>query len=255
MMMPVSGGVTIGGPDNTQAVGQWAQSVVAQLQSSPLYEKVVNIERLLLKQQRAGLLSFYLDAKDRERPANEGTLAEKNPDDLPVDQFVVWFFGNALCSRIASTGVAVPKIRIKLASSLPTTAGAMTAFRHSYFYDSGKKTLFVRDTRLTSLGEFSVVLLHALAHIKAAQSDGASIAYWSDTDPRFLQDFYGLLELCAEETFFARNESAVQRDTPDDRPYRPLSIMSATSLKSIEAQIKNMSAPERAKALKNMLKI
>lgn len=45
-------------------------------------------------------------------------------------------------------------------------AMASNAFRNSFFYDPHTKKLFVHARRLSTSGDFSLVLLNAISHIK-----------------------------------------------------------------------------------------
>ena len=55
---------------------------------------------------------------------------------------------------------------VLLADTLPHNNYLKNAYRHSYHYEDDKEILFVRKERTESVGEFCVVVAHALAHIK-----------------------------------------------------------------------------------------
>mgnify|MGYP001565951444 CR=1 FL=1 len=137
---------------------------------------------------------------------------------------------------------------------------AASAFRNSYFYDHVRRTLFVRNTRLGSIGEFCIVVVHALAHIKAGLAEGRTdfSSGWNDADPAFLTEFYGLLECCTEEMFFMRLPSAKahRADAPrEGRAYRPDAIMSPESLKELEELLRRVSKSERESWLRSFLQM
>ena len=134
----------------------------------------------------------------------------------------------------------MPGIRIAVASKLPVPHGGMNAFRNSYHFDG--RTLHVRRSRLGTIGEFGVVVLHALAHIKV-QKDPAT---WDDSDEAFVREFYGLMELMTEEMFFTRLPAVkAVRERQPGRKYRPDAIMSTKSLAEVETRVSRLSPSER----------
>eukprot|EP00743_Colponemidia_sp_Colp-15_P011862 GILK01013343.1.p1 GENE.GILK01013343.1~~GILK01013343.1.p1 ORF type:complete len:774 (+),score=144.87 GILK01013343.1:64-2322(+) len=239
---------------------QWIFGLVNQLQASPIMEKLIKIERLVEENQaHNGLLSYYLDEKDRAISANEGKLETVEVSKLPTAQYVVFGFASWIMENIQRMGIGLPDIKIAVASSLPNSQASAIAFRNSYFYDASRKTLFIRDTRLNTIGEFTVVMIHALAHIKAASApDRGDIITWNDSDPAFLTQFYGLLEVCTEEMFFMRlpKELAYRDEAITGRStFRPQAIMSTKSLSAIATSLKGAgeTADGRQAMLKNSL--
>ena len=74
-----------------------------------------------------------------------------------------------------------------LASNLPPNNYERNCFRNSVFYEHARKILFVRKERMESIGDFVLVILHSMAHIKTGQ-------LVDDADPVFLRNFY---KVCA----------------------------------------------------------
>lgn len=206
---------------------------------------------------QSGLLSYFLDEKDRAMPANEGRLEQVDVARLPTAQYVVYGFATWVIENIQKMGLGVPEIKIAVASSLPDVQSNAIAFRNSYHYDASRKTLYVRDTRLNTIGEFIVVVLHAVAHIMAsAAPERHGAICWNDADPAFLTQFYGLLEVCTEEMFFMRlPKELAARDNIPRTSFRPPSIMNARSLASIGDSLKSAgdAAESRQAMLKNSL--
>lgn len=60
-----------------------------------------------------------------------------------------------------------------------------------------EETLFVRRQRLQSVGGFSLLLLHCLAHVKIKDMS-------SDSSPAFQRLFFKVLQACLGELFQAR---------------------------------------------------
>ena len=71
------------------------------------------------------------------------------------------------------------------------------AYRHSYIYEEDKEILFVRKERTESVGEFCVVVAHALSHIKIGDMR-------DDNHPFFLRHFYRALRVICTDMFFGR---------------------------------------------------
>ena len=66
------------------------------------------------------------------------------------------------------------KVKISVASSLPHSGGKEVgvdydnnAFANSFMWESSSRTLYIRQERLESVGEFALMLVHTLAHIQA----------------------------------------------------------------------------------------
>jgi hypothetical protein len=111
-------------------------------------------------------LGDFMDLRDAlwRNTARNGPV-EVNLDSLSPVKFVVYRFG-VIVTRQLRAACKIPKIQILLAKDLPPAPPATTnAFRHSYYYDQGMKTLFIRDARLDHVGEFVLVIAHAVSHI------------------------------------------------------------------------------------------
>ncbi|CAM9240066.1 unnamed protein product, partial [Hapterophycus canaliculatus] len=67
------------------------------------------------------------------------------------------------------------------------------AFRNSYLWDASSGTLIVHVRRLSSSGDFGLVLVHAAAHIQVDPSDMSN-----DLDPRFTQHFHRSLKVLTQ---------------------------------------------------------
>lgn len=218
-------------------------------------EKITRIEGMLESQVRHGLVSYYMDSRDKEQRNNEGRLEPVEASELTTAQFVVYFFANSVRENIAKAGIKLPQVKIAVARALPQATSSAYAYRHSVHYDHARRTLYIRDTRLSTIGEFCVVMMHALAHIKAANNSEGT-GPWNDADPAFLKEFYGLLECCTEEMFFMRLPSTkASREQVAERDYRPAGIMSASSMGDIEAALKRVSKGERDSFLRTYLQM
>lgn len=79
--------------------------------------------------------------------------------------------------------IGTPEVSLLLASNLPPNNYNNNAFRNSIFYQHARKVLFVRKERMDSIGEFAMVILHSLAHIKVGDMT-------DDANVHFLRVFY-----------------------------------------------------------------
>ena len=85
--------------------------------------------------------------------------------------------------------IGTPEVSLLLASNLPPNNYNNNAFRNSIFYQHARKVLFVRKERMDSIGEFAMVILHSLAHIKVGDMT-------DDANVHFLRVFYRVSFFC-----------------------------------------------------------
>lgn len=85
--------------------------------------------------------------------------------------------------RLLHQSIGTPDVSLLLASNLPPNNYEKNAFRNSVHFQHAKKILFVRRERMDSIGEFTVVILHSLAHIKTGDLS-------DDSNTLFLREFY-----------------------------------------------------------------
>jgi hypothetical protein len=72
-------------------------------------------------------------------------------------------FGRQLTSLVGISET----FQLRAAKSLPPSNGyENNAFRNSYFYDDKAQVLYIHTNRLSSSGDFGLVAIHALSHIK-----------------------------------------------------------------------------------------
>jgi hypothetical protein len=83
---------------------------------------------------------------------------------------------------------------VLVARTLPPHSYDGNAYSRSVLFEAASGTLFVRVERLENVGDFTVVLTHALAHVKV----GSMI---NDSDPKFVAEFHRGLQLLCENLF------------------------------------------------------
>lgn len=108
-------------------------------------------------------------------------------------------------------------VTLLLAEKLPPNPQlARNAYRNSFYFDPNNRILYMRSERLEMVGEFVLVLIHCLAHLKVQDLR-------DDTDPSFVKEFHRCLAIVCDDLFFARyrrssvlGQSAVTPQTGDD---------------------------------------
>ena len=162
------------------------------LMATPLFSQLSEIEQLLQPQLVSGggptpsgvsISTPYIDVRDAQWSC-EGELVVSDVQSLEPTDFVVYRFG-VFTANLLEKRVNTAKVTILLATSLPLNNYSQNCFRNSFFYEHSKKTLFVRKERLETVGEFVLVVLHCLAHIKNGNLT-------DDSDPLFLREFYSV---------------------------------------------------------------
>lgn len=108
----------------------------------------------------------YHDPRDAEW-AKDTELVPVDIGTLNARSFIVYKFGCFVTDLIASRCRHAP-VTILLAEKIPSNKNlARNAFRNSFHYDANNRILYIRAARLDTVGDFIVVLIHSLAHIKA----------------------------------------------------------------------------------------
>lgn len=156
--------------------------------STPLLGQVTEIESLFHSQLGTqGIPASpsssqpYIDLRDAQWEC-KGDLTPVDPQSLRPSDFVVYRFGVFVASLL-HTQNQLPEVSLLLASNLPPNNYSRNCFRNSFYYQHAGRLLFIRRERLESVGEFVLVIMHCLAHIRAGDLT-------DDTNPLFLRAFY-----------------------------------------------------------------
>ena len=195
------------------------------LMSTPVYQKLEQIRELLQSAPLAAANSAaagpqkvvpsepgfaYIDSQDA------GWLydTEFHPVDLnsiPVRAFVVYKFGVFIIDLLCRNR-KYPSVHLLLADKIPPNKDLVrNAYRNSFRFESHNRILYIRLCRLDNVGEFVVVLVHTLAHIKTD-----TLA--DDMDPLFIKEFYRSLSICCSDFFFSRHNSESALAATSDEP-------------------------------------
>ena len=100
-------------------------------------------------------------------------------------------YNNKIWCKVVTTAV-------QIASSLPQSESKLTAFSQSYAYSHNTTTLFVHRSRVSSSGDFGLILVHALSHIKLFPE---AQDRWNDQDPAFISEFYTNLRVLSQDLY------------------------------------------------------
>lgn len=163
------------------------QDWVSMLMGSPIFDSVNEIENMLKNNIGEGGVAGakggrpYIDVKDAQWLCR-GDLVPVDINELSPANFVVYRFG-VFITQMLQKAMDTPEVTLLLASNLPSNNYERNAFRNSFFYEHARKVLFVRQERMESVGDFLVVIMHALSHIKIDD-------LVDDQNPLFLREFY-----------------------------------------------------------------
>lgn len=161
----------------------------------PIYQKLKDIEALLLSEKRP-----FIDSRD-QHIRNEGRLEQVSESTLSVKDIVYYKFGQFVVRLLRSKFSFLPETKLLIAKSLPITQYNHNAFKNSFFYDRAKNTLFIRDSRLNNVGKLIVLVVHCMAHIGIKDMS-------NDENPLFTKYFYTMLEVVCEDMFLSRQPNA-----------------------------------------------
>lgn len=188
------------------------QQLSTILVSSPLYKKLEQLRLLLQKQQTVeGTKSkissdyHYTDPRDAEWE----TDMEFHPtslDSLSTNASVIYKFGCCIIELLVQHCNHNP-VSLLIADRLPANRHLLrNSFRNSFMFDQNNCILYMRRDRLDSVGDFILVLIHTLAHIKVG-------CFSDDGNSSFIKEFYDALSLCLKELFFSASLTPTSMDT------------------------------------------
>ena len=108
----------------------------------------------------------FQEEKDTEW-SNDDILQPVDINQLNSRTFVVYKFGSFVADLVASRCRHSP-VTILLANKIPPNPElTRNQYRNSFHFDANNRILYIRSARLDTVGDFIVVLVHTMAHIKA----------------------------------------------------------------------------------------
>jgi hypothetical protein len=90
----------------------------------------------------------------------------------------------------------VRDLNLKVAQELPPSDVVNNAFSNSYHYSAVNNTLSIHSSRLSSSGDFGLIIIHALSHIKVDYENLSD-----DSNPRFVAEFYKNLKILSQDLY------------------------------------------------------
>ena len=132
-------------------------------------------------------------------PPASNELKSREEEDLSTFEVVRMGWAR----RIAQIVGMGDSVAIKIADALPRSTYERNAFRNSYYYDDGAKTLYVHVERFGSQGDVMMCLVHALSHIKVNPSDLSD-----DGSVGFVSEYHRELKMVTNELAVGRGASA-----------------------------------------------
>jgi hypothetical protein len=137
---------------------------------------------------------------DSHNPPQGDALISVADEKLSLQEKARIQFGRRLAEM-----VGIQQLDIAAASSLPPSQLSNNSFKNSYHYDTAANILHIHTSRLTSSGDFGLVAIHALSHIKINPVDLSN-----DSDPAFMNEFYTNLRILSQD-LYKRTSSGDQR--------------------------------------------
>lgn len=187
--------------------GGMEQDWMNMLLASPLFQQINELEQALDKNTGAAAnyvkggdySQAYIDVKDAQWTCG-GKLKTTDVNNVSPAHFVLYRFGVFIVKLLNHT-IQTPQVTLMLASNLPKNNYDQNCFRNSFFYERSNNILYVRKERLESVGDFVLLLVHALSHIHCDD-------LVSDSNPLFLRTFYRGLRVVCQDMFFSRSKTS-----------------------------------------------
>lgn len=156
------------------------------LMSTSLFNQLSEIESIVkLRGAAAGstaqVTGPYIDLRDAQWVCS-GDLVAVDIEKLRPANFVVYRFG-VFVNNLLQARNNMPEVTILVASNLPPNNYTRNCFRNSFYYEHATKILFIREERMETVGEFVLVVVHCLSHVKVDDLT-------NDYNPDFLREFY-----------------------------------------------------------------
>jgi len=152
-----------------------------QLQSR--LDQIESILRSLQPQYAESSETEYSDPMDRGLTLGDD-LVVIDDCDLRAEQRERLELGNKIIDLLGLKA----KVNLRVARCIPHHEGN-TAFRNSFLWKDDEETLFLRSERFQNAGDFTLVLVHCLAHVKVHRKS----ENFRDNDPAFMNEFYAAL--------------------------------------------------------------
>ena len=203
------------------------QQLTLLLLSSPLYQKLDEIATLLQTQPFGAISnpSHYIDPKDAQW-VSDTKFHAVDVNLISPKTFVIYKFGCCIINSLTASCNHDP-VSLLIADKIPPNSHIkQNAFCNSFKYDAENRILYLRLERLEKVGEFILILVHILSHIHVGRFD-------SDSDPRFVREFYRCLSVCCSDLFLNRYQDASLVQYGINERDKSFQITTPTGMKSL----------------------
>merc|ERR1711998_684606 len=170
----------MGSAETAEAVTQLAFNV------ENITNKLSSLEELITKAANGGVATAATPGKgdSTSRSPRDASTIYHDPENPPVGTILEDISEEAISpqersrldyGKLLANMVGLGRLQICSAQSLPPPPEVMeqNAFRHSYRYDSETNTLHVHKNKFANSGDFGLVMIHALSHIKINDEMGS----------------------------------------------------------------------------------
>ncbi|XP_051895661.1 uncharacterized protein si:ch211-286b4.4 [Pristis pectinata] len=167
-------------PDSTRP---YSEKLTEILLSSSLLKRLEEIKQTLIKHQHDIKAESCDDLPDAI-PLSDSSLLPADLGNLSPRHFVIYRFGCSITHLLCNNCHHTP-LTLLMADSVPNEQGIHCknrSYTNGFYFDANNRILYIRTTWLDSVGEFIVLILHVMAHIKA----GIQI---NDDHPIFTEEF------------------------------------------------------------------
>ena len=108
----------------------------------------------------------YIDPRDAGW-TTDSVLEPMDLNKISSRSFVIYKFA-CFAKDLVSVHCRHKPITLLLAEKIPSNKHLThNAYRNSFYYDANNHLLYMRAARLDNVGQFILVLIHCMAHIKA----------------------------------------------------------------------------------------
>ncbi|RUS80922.1 hypothetical protein EGW08_011303, partial [Elysia chlorotica] len=180
--------------------------LTALLMASPLYKKLESMKKSVAGGNFKSAPAVapgegHLDERDMEWE-NDTDLKPVDLNKLAARHFVVYKFGCHVADLIGRRCQHSP-VTLLLADTVPSTTQkeqlSRNMYRNSFTFDANNRILYIRAARLEPVGDFLLVLVHCLAHIKSGDLR-------DDSNPKFIKEYQRALSVMCDDLFFSKTK-------------------------------------------------
>ncbi|XP_059812734.1 uncharacterized protein LOC132385047 [Hypanus sabinus] len=165
------------------------------LLSYPLLKRLEEIKQTLINHQHE------LQAESRNNlpdptPLSDNSLIPADLGNLSPHHFVIYRFGCSITHLLYSSFDHTP-LTLLMADDVPNEQGIHCknrSYTNGFYYDANNRILYIKSTWLNNVGQFIVLILHVMAHVKA----GIQV---NDDHPIFTEEFDHAVTILATTLF------------------------------------------------------